>query len=98
MACNNTAVHAQNVVKSLILKESVLSIRKYVLSEELNFGSDFQSLMKDMFNIIFSSKIDESTKKVLLLEIGEHLYRDTSVLDHEINFFCCVIALSKAIV
>jgi len=98
MACNNTAVHAQNVVKSLILKESVLSIRKYVLSEELNFGSDFQSLMKDMFNIIFSSKIDENTKKVLLLEIGEHLYRDTSVLDHEINFFCCVIALSKVIV
>lgn len=94
---NNNSIHAQHILKSLLLKESVLDIRQYIISQEINFDSNYQNLMKDLFDLIFSSKIQENKKKLLLLEIGEYMYRDMSVLDHEINFFCCLISLEKII-
>lgn len=94
---NNNSIHAQHILKSLLLKESVLDIRHYIISQEINFDSNFQIIMKELFDLIFSSKIQENKKKLLLLEIGEYMYRDMSVLDHEINFFCCLISLEKII-
>ena len=41
--------------------------------------------------------IPEDKKKRIMLEIGEHMYRDNFVLDHEINFFCCVMAIENAL-
>ena len=94
---NNNSIHAQHILKALLLKESVLDIRHYIISKEINFDSNYQILMKELFDLIFSSKIQENKKKLLLLEIGEYMYRDMSVLDHEINFFCCLISLEKII-
>lgn len=94
---NNNSIHAQHILKSLLLKESVLDIRQYIISQEINFDSNYQIVMKELFDLIFSSKIQENKKKFLLLEIGEYMYRDMSVLDHEINFFCCLISLEKII-
>jgi replication factor C small subunit len=94
---NNNSIHAQHILKSLLLKESVLDIRQYIISQEINFDSNYQIVMKELFDLIFSSKIQENKKKLLLLEIGEYMYRDMSVLDHEINFFCCLISLEKII-
>ena len=35
--------------------------------------------------------------KNILLDIGEYMYRDVSVLDKEINFFCCLISIDKVL-
>ena len=86
---------SQNILKSLIKKESVLEIRNYVISQEAFFESDYQKLMKELFDIIFTLKLPEQKKKELLLELGEYMYRDNMVLDHEINFFCCLLSLEK---
>lgn len=94
---NNNSIHAQHILKSLLLKESVIDIRHYIISNEINFDSNYQIMMKELFDLIFSSKIQENKKKLILLEIGEYMYRDMSVLDHEINFFCCLISLEKII-
>lgn len=94
---NGASIHAHSIVKSLLVKESCISIRKFVISNQSNFDSDFQTLMKDMFEIFYSSKLQENTKKMILLELGEYMYRDTSVLDHEINFFCCILSIEKII-
>jgi hypothetical protein len=51
--------------------------------------------MKELFDLIFYSKISEENKKSLLLDVGEHMYRDNFVIDHEINFFCCLMNLHK---
>ena len=76
-------------------KKPVLDIRKFVIEEERNFNSDYQSLMKELFDIIYHSKYSEDKKKAMMIELGEYMYRDNLVVDHEINFFCCLIALSK---
>lgn len=87
---------AQNILKSLIKKESILDIRTYIISEENNFESNYQNLLKEMFDIIFNLKLSEQKKKDILLELGEYMYRDNTVLDHEINFFCCILSLEKS--
>jgi DNA polymerase III delta prime subunit len=87
---------SQELFKKLLEKKGVLEIRKFVIEEEKNFASDYQNLMKELFDLIFYSKISEDKKKSLLLDIGEHMYRDNFVIDHEINFFCCLMNLHKS--
>jgi replication factor C small subunit len=92
---NSLLQAAQKITKSLLMKESVLDIRKYVILNENAFESDYQSLMKEIFSLVFNSKLEDKQKKSILLELGEYMYRDNSVLDHEINFFCCLMSIEK---
>lgn len=69
-------------------QENTINIRKFVIEGETDFDSDYQTLYTTLFNIVFESKIEESKKKAVLLELGEAVYRDNFVVDHEINFFC----------
>jgi replication factor C small subunit len=94
---NVTTQIAQNILKSLIKKESVLDIRNYIISQEVMFESNYQKLLKEIFDVIYNLKLSEQNKKELLLEIGEYMYRDNMVLDHEINFFCCILSLEKVL-
>ena len=88
---------AEKVYESLVSKESSLVIRKLVIEQESYFDGEYQNLLKEIMNLFYSSKIKEDQKKRIMLEIGEHIYRDNFVVDHEINFFCCLIALESAI-
>jgi DNA polymerase III delta prime subunit len=89
---------AQQIFDFIVAKKNIVEIRKYIISNERNFASDYQSLMKEIFEISTAfNDLKENDKKAFLLEIGEHMYRDNFVMDHEINFFCCVMNLSKII-
>jgi DNA polymerase III delta prime subunit len=92
---NKTKDCAHNIFDMLIKKANILDIRKYIIQEERNFSSNYQSLLKDLFDLIYESNLKIDSKRACMLEIGEHLYRDNSVLDHEINCFCCVMNISK---
>ena len=76
-------------------KTPVLEIRKRIIEEERNFAADYQTLMKEIFDLVYESNISDDLKKASMLELGEHRYRDNFVMDHEINFFCCLLNLSK---
>jgi replication factor C small subunit len=86
---------AETIFVDLKNGNTPLEIRKTVISQERNFGSDYQQLLKEIFEIIYESDLSEDKKKTLMLEIGEHMYRDNFVLDHEINFFCCILNIKK---
>jgi replication factor C small subunit len=83
------------VIDSLLNKINSLDIRKKIIESEKTFNGDYQFLLKEMFNLVYNLNIKEDLKKGLMLEIGEYMYRDTSILDHEIGFFCCILALEK---
>lgn len=87
------------IVNELLNKStSSLDIRKLVIENDKSFDNDYQMLMNSIFNRIYSSStVQESTKKRLLLDLGEHIYRDNFVLDHEINFFCCILAMEASL-
>lgn len=86
---------AETLFKMLASKQNPFEIRKMVIEEEKQFNSDYQNLMKELFECVYDSKLSENHKKSLMLDLGEHMYRDNFVLDHEINFFCCLINLQK---
>jgi replication factor C small subunit len=86
------------IIKGIaISKISSLDIRKKVIESEKSFGNDYQQLLKNLFDYVYSSdELSDKVKKTFLIDIGEHLYRDNFVLDHEINFFCCILAMETS--
>jgi DNA polymerase III delta prime subunit len=87
-----------SILKSLLNKESIISIRKSVIEAEKSFNSDYHLLLKNLFDTLYQTKnIPENIKKMLMVDVGEYMYRDSFVLDHEINFFCCILALEKTL-
>jgi len=89
---------AENVYSSLLSKLDAIQIRKMVIENEKTFSADYQSLLKSLLDFFYeTTKIKENIKKRIILEIGEHMYRDNFVIDHEINFFCCLIAIENAL-
>ena len=83
------------IIKGIgITKISSLDIRKKVIEAEKSFGNDYQQLLRNLFEYTYKSEdLSDKLKKSFLIDIGEHLYRDNFVLDHEINFFCCILAM-----
>lgn len=85
------------IYNSLYKKIDLYAIRKKIIEEETKFNSDYQLLLKELFEFFYSSNIHDMKKKNILMDIGEYMYRDVTVLDKEINFFCCIISLYKII-
>jgi len=89
---------SKNILQKLTSKVSPLEIRKFVIESEKIINNDYQSLLKSLFEDIYStSEFSETKKKQLLYELCEFTYRDNFVLDHEINFFMCLLALENAL-
>jgi DNA polymerase III delta prime subunit len=84
-------------VINYILKSDVLSARRYVIENELSFNGDYPQLLKAVFDTVCNSNlpITDLQKKMWLITIGEYLYRNSFVIDPEINFYCLLLALSE---
>ena len=80
-----------------VIKSDVLSARKYVIERENEFNADYPQLLKAVFDTIcnVSLPITPMQKKMWLITVGEYLYRNSFVVDPEINFYCMLLALSE---
>jgi len=95
---NQVSNLAKEIVKDLLTKTQVVFIRKKIIEAEKSFDNDYQQLYNELFETVFSdSSIPDSEKKSLLLDIGEYMYRDNSVMDHEINFYCCILSIENTL-
>lgn len=90
--CNTDSV--LNLVYKEIKNKNINSLRRALIENEQSFNSDYQSLLKELFNYVDSNEPDLEYKKKALVIIAEHLYRSSFVVDQEINFFACTILLS----
>ena len=80
----------------IVKQKLVLKARKKVIENEHVFGGDYVELMRSLFNHIDSKKdISVQDKANQLLIVSEYLYRSSFVADQEINFYSCLIALTK---
>jgi replication factor C small subunit len=91
----NNEGFAQEILDKIKDKEDLMSIRKFVIESEQTFGNDYPKLLKDLFNAVYKSDWSENKKRLALLQVSESLYRSSLVMDQEINFFSCIIALSN---
>lgn len=76
---------------------SANNIRKFVIENEVEFGSDYHSLLKGLFEHIFTAVQDESKRRNCMLIVGKYMEAHQHVMDFEINAFCCVIQLLEAV-
>ena len=87
---------AEEIVKKIEDRDDLTSIRKYIIERELEFSADYTSLLKEIFESYYTLKEqNESIKSAKLLEISEAMYRDSIVIDKEINCFSCIIKLNN---
>lgn len=91
----NNEEFAQEILDKVVNKEELNVIRKFVIESEQTFGNDYPKLLKDLFNAAYKSTIPDNKKRLALLQVSEYLYRSSLVMDQEINFFSCLIALSQ---
>jgi DNA polymerase III delta prime subunit len=78
----------------------MFDLRKIIIQNEHDFKGDYYVLMKNIFDQICDVKmqeIDEMKKKLILMEIGEYMYRSSFVADQEINFYCLLLTINKFI-
>lgn len=94
---DNISNFSDSLYSKILSGESSLSIRKYVIENESLFNNNYQSLLKSLFEIFYESNIKENIKKLILIDIGEYMYKDNFVLDHEINFYCCINSIENTI-
>ena len=72
------------------------NIRKFLVENDDKFNGEYHSLLKLLFNYTYERKyLKEVLKRELLIIISEYLYRNTFVLDKEINAFICCLELVK---
>jgi len=91
---DNSLKFAENLYK-LVNDGLVLKLRKRVIENEQVFNGDYGELLRDMFNLVCDAKIKDDIKREHLLIISEHIYRMSFVMDPEINFYSCLVALAK---
>jgi len=88
-----------NKVLDLIFKEvkkkNVETLRKALIESEHTFNSDYTSLLRNLFNHVDETETNPDLKRFYLLTISEYLYRDSFVVDKEINCYACLIQLSE---
>lgn len=85
---------ASGVFERLLNKQTPVNIRKYVIESEQCFSNDYHNLLKELFEVAYSSTIlTEEKRGTWLLCISEAMYRDAFVVDKEINWFSCCLQL-----
>jgi replication factor C small subunit len=74
---------------------NTLELRKYLIQNDELFECDWDQLLVDLLNHLYTQDIDDSKKKAMILTIADHLDKASRVNDKEINFFACVLNLEQ---
>ena len=100
---SSNIISAENVVDkclSLVKSNDMYRVRKHVIESESAFGNDYDTLFKSLFDALYSNKLKISDQKNrdCMITVSEYFYRNNIVIDKEINFYTCLIELSRQVV
>jgi DNA polymerase III delta prime subunit len=80
-----------------VASKNTLNVRKVYIAGESVFQNDYTSLMKQLLEHVYITDLPDLKKKEMIAVIADHLYRAVFVVDHEINFFACLLTCEKVI-
>lgn len=90
-----------SIICSKIIEEikgrRTLELRKYLIQNEELFNSDWQQLLIDLLNEVYSSDFEDITKKAMIVTIADFIEKSSRVADLEINTFACILSLESVI-
>ncbi len=84
------------IYKKVASKNSI-EARKYLIENEDRFQGDYDTLLGNFLNYIYSVGIDDMKKKAAIAIIAEHLYKSAFVVDKEINAFACLVNIENTL-
>ena len=84
----------ETIYKKIASKQS-LEARRYLIENEDRFQGDYDTLLSNYLNFIYSTNVDDIKKKEMIAIIADHLYKSAFVVDKEINAFACLVNLEK---
>jgi DNA polymerase III delta prime subunit len=95
----NTSTKFIKKLYSLLFEQpakNIAEIRKFVIENEWEFSSDYHALLKELFEEIYKNELIQDKSNTLLLT-SEAMYKDSFVLDKEINFLSyCLKVISRS--
>lgn len=85
---------ATKLIEKLEQKIDLTDIRKFIIEREQEFSGDYLQLLKEMFEVVYNSTtLDQEQRTNKLLIISEAMYKDSIVVDKEINWFSACLRL-----
>jgi DNA polymerase III delta prime subunit len=84
------------VYKKIASKNS-LEARRYLIENEDRFQGDYDTLLGNYLNFIYTANIEDLKKKEMIAIIADHLYKSAFVVDKEINAFACLVNLENTL-
>lgn len=88
---------AEQILKKIIGKGDLISLRKEIIENEKAFSNDYRSLLKQLFEATYNSDLTTDKKTEAMLIISKHMTDDAFVIDKEINCFTTLINLARSI-
>jgi DNA polymerase III delta prime subunit len=88
---------AEQILKKVINKGDLISLRKEIIENEKAFSNDYRSLLKQLFEATYNSDLTTDKKTEAMLIISKHMTDDAFVIDKEINCFTTLINLARSI-
>lgn len=88
---------AKEVFNKIVSKQDPITIREFIIQNEISFGNDYHQLLKDMFEVIFKTQLDFNKKRLMLLAISNAMYQHQIVMDTEINAFACILQITELV-
>ena len=82
---------------ALLKKKDIYKARKHIIENESLFSNDYDMLFKTLFEQLYNNKLSLSADKNrdCMITVSEYFYRNNIVIDKEINFFTCLIEISR---
>ena len=68
-----------------------------VIENEDRFQGDYDTLLGNYLNFIYTANIEDLKKKEMIAIIADHLYKSAFVVDKEINAFACLVNLENSL-
>lgn len=79
---------------NLLFESDCLTVRKYVIENEMAFNSDYSLLLDDLYHVIIDSdKLNPAQKSKWTITIANYLAKMPSVIDTELNASACLFEL-----
>ena len=96
-----TSTSADNELLETVYKKiqskKCLDARRYLIENEDRFQSDYDTLLCNYLDFIYTATLDDMKKKAMIAIIADHLYKSAFVVDKEINAFACLVNLENAL-
>ncbi len=93
---NSDSELLETIYKKVASKKT-LEARRYLIENEDRFQGDYDTLLCNFLNFVYSSNLDDAKKKTCIATIADHLYKSAFVVDKEINSFACLVNLENAL-